>query len=63
MAYIEIKIDLDNDCFASDPEIEVARILRQAAADYMTAGTEVHNSLTLRDLNGNTVGSAILYIE
>jgi hypothetical protein len=47
----KLRISMDNDAFVECPEVELARILDQVAAQlYNGAGK-------CRDLNGNTVGS------
>ena len=52
-----ININLDNAAFEDDPGAEVARILHNLAASYEERG-HVQDTRTLRDRNGNTVGSA-----
>jgi hypothetical protein len=54
MAEFKIKIECDNAAFENDPLAEVARILREAA-DKLEQGQD---GFKLRDINGNTVGSA-----
>lgn len=53
MSKLKINIDCSNDAFEEDLEYEVARILRNAADKLRSGETEG----TLRDINGNTVGS------
>lgn len=53
---LTISIDCDNAAFEdSGPENELARILRDLAARLERDGM---NPVTLRDINGNTVGAA-----
>ena len=52
----KIEIETDNDAFAPEPGPELARILRELA-DKLDAGT-VPESVRLRDINGNTCGTA-----
>jgi hypothetical protein len=52
----KLEIECDNEAFTDCPEIEVARILRDAAKRVeMQSGLDYSTSL-LRDANGNTVG-------
>lgn len=50
-----IRIKCDNAAFEGDPGLEVARILREYADD-VADGVALNRKL--RDINGNTVGSA-----
>ncbi len=52
-----LEIDCNNAAFQNDdPEIEVARILRQHADQLDNGGWTI--TAALRDINGNTVGRA-----
>lgn len=50
-------IELENDCFVPNPEIEVARILRELSRNLTLNG--LYRS-KLQDINGSTVGEAII---
>lgn len=54
MAFI-LWLDTSNSAF-DDPTAEIARILREVAAEIEEFATDDHFSLDLRDMNGNTVG-------
>ena len=57
MATYQITIRMDNDAFADDAEgIEIARILKLAAARCIGSGRAVEQ--TTYDSNGNVVGRA-----
>jgi len=56
MSIYRISIDLDNAAFEAQEGAEVARILRELAEECEEGG--VAENLTLRDVNGNTVGQA-----
>lgn len=63
MTTLIIKIDLDNDAFTDEWQSqneEVARILLSYVAR-LTGGEPFHCSL--RDINGNTVGTALLQAQ
>lgn len=53
-----LRIETDNEAFTDSPKAEIARILRETA-DRLESGRYVNK---LRDLNGNTVGSAELLV-
>lgn len=53
-----LRIETDNEAFTDNPKAEIARILRETA-DRLESGRYVNK---LRDLNGNTVGSAELLV-
>lgn len=50
-----LSIDTDNDAFTPDPGPEVARILAKLAEHVADSGA--NNAGTLRDVNGNLVGT------
>lgn len=50
-------IECDNAAFADAPEREVARILRDLADEVERTGS-IDQLVTLRDVNGNSVGEA-----
>jgi hypothetical protein len=54
MATFTLTIECDNAAFENDPLGEVARILREAAYQL----DQGQDGFKLRDINGNTVGSA-----
>lgn len=58
MATIAIKIAVDNAAFVEGGGAEVARILRKLAEEYEDWGLNLRT--TLRDINGNVVGSTAL---
>lgn len=51
-----LNIDCGNAAFDPDPVPEVARILREVA-DRLESGAFPRNSVNVRDINGNTVGT------
>ena len=53
-----VTIKTDNAAFGDHTVNEVARILREVADRIETDGDERRDGLTLRDVNGNTVGRA-----
>ena len=53
---IQIEIRTENAAFDGQPELEIARILRLLADKIESTGLEDYS---LRDINGNTVGSMI----
>lgn len=56
-----LEIECDNAAFDDDATVEIARILRKLAKE-MTGGAEYFEShWTLRDVNGNRVGQAVLH--
>ena len=55
MAKFTLEIRCDNAAFVGDPQAEIARILRDAAN---AVETQAHG--TLRDVNGNRVGTFTL---
>ena len=55
---LEIRIDLGNAAFEENKADEVARILREYAADAERGGYMPQKQL--RDINGNEVGRAFL---
>jgi hypothetical protein len=59
MSSFSLKLNTDNDAFAEDPALEVARILREAA-DKLESGC---TGSQLRDGNGNKVGQFTLDID
>lgn len=54
---LRIKIACDNAAFEPDPGYEVARILREFA-DTTQIAAAIGHKYVLRDINGNSVGSA-----
>ena len=59
---LTITIDLDNAAFDSDLEIEVRRILDSLVLPYHVTPSMLidHKGCNLRDVNGNTVGTAAI---
>lgn len=53
-----LTIECDNVAFANDPGDEIGRILQKLAATVEIEGAYPGNSWALRDVNGNTVGTA-----
>lgn len=53
MSAVNIAIQMDNAAFDDEPEVEVARILREAAKRFERDGIASH---PLFDVNGNKVG-------
>jgi len=58
MASFTVEIDMDNAAFEDSPTGELSRILRKLAKE-IADGTETDTVIKLRDINGNTVGTAI----
>ena len=59
MSELRLSMELVNDAFADDAASEVARILRVLAERIEQEG--LHNEpVRLRDINGNTVGQALI---
>ncbi len=56
---ITIKIDTANDAFSGDASIETIRILRGLILKLERNEIDIHpgEAATLRDYNGNTIGS------
>lgn len=54
---IIISIDTSNAVFEYDGGREVARILTNLAAKFADRGIEAGQNVSLRDVNGNNVGS------
>ena len=62
MSSIQIQFNTDNDAFHEEERnIEAARILRKLADD-MERGAQ-DESTTIRDLNGNTIGTIEIYTD
>jgi hypothetical protein len=57
MSKLEVSLQSDNDAFSRFPEQEIARILRELADAIELEGLE-GRVFRLRDINGNTVGTA-----
>lgn len=55
----KLEMDCNNDAFAEDLEVELARILRDVA-NKVRAG---HGNGPVRDSNGNKVGSFEIIVE
>ena len=55
-----IELDMDNDCFAADPNKEASRILREYAYELNWRLVE---NINLKDLNGTTVGKAVIELN
>lgn len=62
MEKLTLTMKLENAAFEDDPAGEIARILEKAASDLIEDGEIVHHGgrLTLRDVNGNTVGKLVI---
>lgn len=58
MSELRLSMELGNDAFADDAASEVARILR-VLADRIEQGLP-DEPIRLRDINGNTVGQALI---
>ena len=56
MAKFTLEIELDNDAFADDADMEIARLLRDAAKRVNGGLLGRRGEMLLRDVNGNTVG-------
>lgn len=50
-----ITINMDNAAFDGEPGVEVSRILRKLADEYVESGCDLAR-YKLRDINGNIVG-------
>jgi len=50
---VTILIETDNEAFTDEPSLELARILQSLASGNLNPG----DSINIRDINGNTVGS------
>lgn len=55
MTTLRITINMDNDAFGEDPEVEVKRILEDLNQKFAHYGMQ---DWVLRDINGNSVGAA-----
>lgn len=53
---VEVQMILENAAFDDHPDLEVARILKNLAAEIELVGMR-HANGNLRDYNGNTVGA------
>lgn len=53
---LKLEIELDNDAFAEDPDLEVWDILQKASQKVLNKGVPVDGKYNLMDSNGNTVG-------
>jgi hypothetical protein len=51
--HCHLRIEMDNEIFERQPENEVARLLREAACRVIQGEVD----FSLRDVNGNTVGT------
>lgn len=56
MAKFTLEIELDNDAFTDDADMEIARLLRDAAKRVNGGLLGRRGKMLLRDVNGNTVG-------
>ena len=56
MAKFMLEIDIDNDAFQPDPDIEIARLLHEAGMRVNGGMLGRKSRMGLRDSNGNTVG-------
>ena len=58
---VEITIETGSAAFDKDEQgMEIARILRYASEHFKYGGTD---DISLRDYNGNTVGSVVVHLE
>lgn len=57
MAFYTINIELGNDAFSGNEGAELARILRKLANE-LDGEEQAHDTLLLKDLNGNSIGWA-----
>ena len=55
---LKIEIEMENEAFEADRLGEASRILRGMTAGLRHNGMNVGDVITLRDINGNTVGKA-----
>lgn len=55
----KLNIECDNDAFADDPAVELARILHKAAEKVLVQVDQTPGNFPLFDANGNKVGQAI----
>jgi hypothetical protein len=56
---MQIIIEMDNDAFSDNPSFEVCRILEQLVSDMAGIPIEAGDTRSLRDINGNRVGTVI----
>ena len=52
----ECNINMDNDAFAQEPHLELCRALREIAHN-VRDNDDVVRSATVRDINGNRIGT------
>ena len=55
-----IELDMDNDAFVADPNKEASRILREYAYEL---NWHLVQNVSLKDLNGTTVGRAVIELN
>tara|TARA_B100000459_G_scaffold117700_1_gene70503 strand:- start:673 stop:852 length:180 start_codon:yes stop_codon:yes gene_type:complete len=55
-----IELDMDNDAFVADPNKEASRILREYAYEL---NWHLVQNVSLKDLNGTTVGKAVIELN
>lgn len=55
---LNISITMDNAAFSESPELEVARILADLAVKVERQGISPGAEYSVRDINGNKVGTA-----
>lgn len=63
MKTITIQFDLDNDAFFNSEEQEVKRILLKLITRLECLNFKESETLPIKDINGNTIGSFILNIQ
>lgn len=56
----EVHVDLVNDAFVEAPGTELARVLRELADRVAADGELIRGHYMLRDVNGNSVGRAVV---
>jgi hypothetical protein len=54
---VNIRINCDNAAFGENTGIEIARILRKLAEQVRFSTIDDYESITIRDISGNRVGS------
>lgn len=59
-----LHLNMDNDAFTGDPRNEIARLLRETANRILAGSPDaIHWWQTIRDINGNDVGSFAIKAE